>query len=65
MTLHGGAVTIRSRLGLGTSVAVRLPLDCEKARLGCFASNVERLPLPNSAPADISMANDTRVRKRA
>jgi cell cycle sensor histidine kinase DivJ len=64
VTLHGGEVTIRSRLGGGTTVAVRLPLDCEKARLGYFASNVERLPLPTNAP-DISMAMDTRVRKSA
>ena len=30
--LHGGDVDIRSRLGAGTTVTVRLPLDCEKRR---------------------------------
>ena len=30
--LHGGEVSIRSRLGEGTRVSVRLPLDCERAR---------------------------------
>ncbi len=30
--LHGGEIAIRSRIGEGTRVAVRLPLDCERAR---------------------------------
>ena len=30
--LHGGTVEIASRLGEGTRVTVRLPLDCESAR---------------------------------
>jgi cell cycle sensor histidine kinase DivJ len=30
--LHGGEVDIRSRVGEGTRVSVRLPLDCEGAR---------------------------------
>jgi two-component system, cell cycle sensor histidine kinase DivJ len=30
--LHGGDVEIRSRLGEGTRVTVRLPVDCESAR---------------------------------
>jgi two-component system, cell cycle sensor histidine kinase DivJ len=30
--LHGGELSIRSRLGAGTRVTVRLPLDCEQAR---------------------------------
>jgi two-component system, cell cycle sensor histidine kinase DivJ len=30
--LHGGEVDIRSRIGEGTRVSVRLPLDCERAR---------------------------------
>jgi two-component system, cell cycle sensor histidine kinase DivJ len=32
--LHGGHVDISSRLGAGTRVTVRLPLDCEAARTG-------------------------------
>jgi two-component system, cell cycle sensor histidine kinase DivJ len=31
--LHGGELDIKSRLGEGTRVAVRLPLDCERGRL--------------------------------
>ena len=59
--LHGGDVTIRSRLGAGTIVAVRLPVDCERARAVELAPNVERLPIPEPAvaPADI------KVKKRA
>ncbi len=30
--LHGGEISIRSRVGEGTRVSVRLPLDCECAR---------------------------------
>ncbi|MDR3422715.1 MAG: PAS domain-containing sensor histidine kinase [Xanthobacteraceae bacterium] len=30
--LHGGEIDIRSRLGAGTRVSVRLPLDCERAQ---------------------------------
>ena len=30
--LHGGEMSIRSRLGAGTQVAIRLPLDCEGVR---------------------------------
>ena len=30
--LHGGELSIRSRLGEGTQVTVRLPLDCERVR---------------------------------
>ena len=32
--LHGGHVDISSRVGAGTRVTVRLPLDCEAARTG-------------------------------
>ena len=59
--LHGGAVSIHSRLGAGTSVAVRLPVDCERARAVEVASNIERLPIPEPAVAPA----DTKVRKRA
>ena len=39
--LHGGELLIRSRVGEGTRVTVRLPLDCERARPNMFA------PQPN------------------
>ena len=32
--LHGGEFAIRSRVGEGTRVTVRLPLDCERAQAG-------------------------------
>jgi cell cycle sensor histidine kinase DivJ len=32
--LHGGEISIRSRLGEGTRVTIRLPLDCERVGLG-------------------------------
>jgi cell cycle sensor histidine kinase DivJ len=57
--LHGGEVGIRSRVGAGTSVSVRLPVDCEKARPIALASNVQRLPVPE--PVEPEMV----VRKRA
>jgi cell cycle sensor histidine kinase DivJ len=61
VALHGGDLDIRSRLGQGTSVVVRLPIDCEKARAIEPASNVERLPVPEP----ITVAAETRVKKRA
>ena len=58
--LHGGELTIRSRLGVGTRVAVRLPIDCEKVR-AIEPAKIERLPVsePVGEPTEI------RVRKRA
>jgi cell cycle sensor histidine kinase DivJ len=32
VALHGGDIAIRSRVGEGTRITVRLPLDCEQAR---------------------------------
>jgi cell cycle sensor histidine kinase DivJ len=57
--LHGGELGIRSRVGAGTSVSVRLPVDCEKARPIEFAPNVQRLPVA------VPVAPDIRVRKSA
>ena len=42
--LHGGELGIESRVGSGTSVSVRLPIDCEKARVSEPSPNVRRLP---------------------
>jgi len=58
--LHGGELAIRSRVGAGTSVSVRLPIDCERAREPESepAPNVQRLPVPEPV-------TDFRVRKRA
>ncbi len=40
MALHGGDVNIASRLGEGTRVTVRLPVNCEAARPAAKPSNV-------------------------
>ena len=46
--LHGGHMDIASRLGEGTKVTVRLPLDCEAAR-------------PNREPAKVAHASFERL----
>jgi cell cycle sensor histidine kinase DivJ len=64
--LHGGELSIRSRLGAGTSVAMRLPVDCERARVAKPAPNIERLPVPETKRVPVEdMSPDLRVRKRA
>ena len=58
VALHGGELTINSRVAVGTNVAVRLPIDCER--------KVERLPIAETAPVlDTSAMTDMKVRKRA
>jgi cell cycle sensor histidine kinase DivJ len=57
--LHGGTLDIRSRVGAGTTVSVRLPIDCETVRAPALAPNVQRLPVP------VPVAPETRVRKSA
>jgi two-component system, cell cycle sensor histidine kinase DivJ len=42
--LHGGDIEIRSRVGEGTRVSVRLPLDCERVRM------------PKARPLPVSIA---------
>ena len=42
VTLHGGALDISSRLGEGTRITVRLPIDCEQARPGHVEHNIIR-----------------------
>jgi len=59
--LHGGDMNIRSRLGEGTRVMVRLPIDCEGAR-------VSAKPLPFSRKDSVAVNSDDiddRVKKRA
>jgi cell cycle sensor histidine kinase DivJ len=58
--LHGGELGIKSRVGSGTSVSVRLPIDCEKVRVSDPSSNVQRLPT-----AELAKISDLRMRKRA
>ncbi len=49
LRLHGGEMAIRSRLGEGTRVTVRMPLDCERARLDKKSS----VPAPLAAAAHL------------
>jgi two-component system, cell cycle sensor histidine kinase DivJ len=64
VALHGGELTIHSRLGAGTTVSVRLPIDCERPQSG--SANVERLPIAETASAaDASATRDMKMRKRA
>jgi cell cycle sensor histidine kinase DivJ len=58
--LHGGEIDIKSSVGVGTAISVRLPIDCEKTRVMETAPTVQRLPLPE--PATVT---DLRMRKRA
>ena len=58
--LHGGELGIKSRVGSGTSVSVRLPIDCEKVRVSDPLPNVQRLPV-----AELAKISDLRMRKRA
>ena len=49
--LHGGELSIRSRIGEGTRVSVRLPLDCERARPAKQISNGDAVAAPRYWPA--------------
>jgi len=65
VTLHGGELMVRSRLGAGTNVAVRLPIDCERPQ-AVPAPNIERLPLGETArAAEDAAVTGMKVRKRA
>jgi two-component system, cell cycle sensor histidine kinase DivJ len=58
--LHGGELDIKSRVGSGTTVSVRLPIDCEKATVTEIAPKIQALPVPEAATV-----TDLRMRKRA
>ena len=60
VTLHGGEVDIASRLGEGTRVCVRLPLDCEAARPARKPSNVA-----HPAFDRVTAAAETLIKKTA
>jgi cell cycle sensor histidine kinase DivJ len=57
LALHGGSMEIASRLGEGTRVTVRLPLDCETARRRAQTATIARL-----APRSPDEVSDDRVR---
>ena len=58
--LHGGDIDIRSRLGEGTRVTVRLPIDCEGGR-----SAVEPIKLVIERAGEFAAAVNVRVKKSA
>ena len=59
--LHGGDMNIRSRLGEGTRVTVRLPLDCEGKRPAVNPVPLER----KSAEQPVRNAIESQVKKSA
>ena len=59
VALHGGDIDIYSRVGEGTRITVRLPIDCEAARRDAKRKvQVSELPIVRENP-------DRQVRKRA
>jgi two-component system, cell cycle sensor histidine kinase DivJ len=50
VALHHGSLDIRSRVGEGTCVTVRLPVDCERLHRHEPASKVQPLAQPESTP---------------
>jgi len=58
--LHGGDIDIRSRLGEGTRVTVRLPIDCEGGRPA-----VEPIILVTDRAGEFAAAGNVRVKKSA
>jgi len=74
--LHGGEIAIRSRIGKGTRVTVRLPLDCERVRTtknGDAAKPAHVMdylpakiaPQPESAAVACKSVHDMPVKKSA
>jgi cell cycle sensor histidine kinase DivJ len=79
--LHGGDLSIRSRVGEGTRITVSLPLDCERARLSKprgaesivsalnalsqAASEAAALRVEKSASRDRPVRDDRAVKKSA
>jgi cell cycle sensor histidine kinase DivJ len=47
LALHGGRLDIESRLGQGTRITIRLPLDCAHGRCHTAAATL----IPRTAPA--------------
>jgi cell cycle sensor histidine kinase DivJ len=51
VALHGGEVEIASRIGEGTSVTIRLPVDCESARRSGELASIAQSGARATAPA--------------
>jgi cell cycle sensor histidine kinase DivJ len=63
VALHGGDVAIRSRIGEGTRITVRVPIDCEQARPVAAPAKIAPRPPVEGDPA--APNRTTVVRKSA
>jgi two-component system, cell cycle sensor histidine kinase DivJ len=61
--LHGGDVGIRSRVGSGTRVTVRLPLDCERARASLQAGRQPAFVAPVLLAPSADQPSDATARE--
>jgi hypothetical protein len=50
VALHGGEVEIVSRIGEGTSITIRLPVDCESARRSAELASIGQGAARAAAP---------------
>jgi cell cycle sensor histidine kinase DivJ len=57
--LHGGDLDIQSRLGEGTRVTVRLPIDCEAGR------SVDPIRLVTERASELAAVANYRIKKSA
>jgi cell cycle sensor histidine kinase DivJ len=67
VTLHGGDLDIASRLGEGTRITVRLPVDCEAARPPREAPDGSKIAHPSfeRAPATVAGREPEPIKRRA
>jgi cell cycle sensor histidine kinase DivJ len=63
VALHAGEMSLRSKLGAGTCITIRLPIDCEsarRARASANASNIHHVsPTAAPSPPDSTAAGAT------
>jgi cell cycle sensor histidine kinase DivJ len=68
VALHGGDMEIASRIGEGTSISIRLPLDCESARRSAEMATIGPGAVRAAAPVIVPAAErpaDNLVKIRA
>src|SRR5262249_61817241 len=61
VALHGGELTITSRIGEGTRVAIRLPIDCESVRQRADIAPIDRI-VARSPTGAAAVPSDTKVK---